>query len=45
MHGALNLGNPLNRVLRPDARHAPIHSRSDAVRHALRTDMEEGELG
>ena len=45
LHGALNLGNRLNRVLRPNGRHAPIHSRSEGVKRALKTDMEEGERG
>ena len=45
VHGALNLGNRLNRLLRPNGRHAPFHSRSDGVRQAHRTDMEEGERG
>ncbi len=45
LHGALNLGNRLNRVLRPNGRHAPIHSRSEGVKRVLKTDMEEGERG
>ncbi len=45
LQGALNLANRLNRVLRPNGRHAPIRSRSDGVRQALKTDMEEGEPG
>ncbi len=45
VHGALNFGNRLNQVLRPNGRHATHHRRSDGVRLALRTDMEEGEPG
>ena len=45
LHGALNLCNRLNRVQRPNGRPALIHSRSDGVRQALRTDLEEGEPG
>ena len=45
VHGALNLGNRLNRVRRPNGQLAPIHSRSEGVRQALRTDMEDGEPG
>ena len=45
LHGALNFGNQLSQLLRLNGQIAPIHSRSDGVRRALRTDMGDREPG
>ena len=42
LHGALNFGNQLNQLLRLNAQLAPIHSRSEDVRQALKTDSADG---
>lgn len=43
LHGALNFSSRLNRLLRLDGQVAPIHSRSDGVKRALKTDIAEGD--
>ncbi len=45
VHGALNLGNQLNLLLRLSGQLAPIHSRREGVKRAHKTDMDEGEPG
>ncbi len=41
LHGALNFGNQLNQLLRLNGQIAPIHSRSERVKRALKTDIAE----
>ena len=43
LHGAFNFGNRLNRFLRLNGRIAPIHSPSEGVKRALKTDIAEGD--
>ena len=43
LHGALGFGNQLNRLLRLNGRIAPIYSRSEGVKRALKTDIAEGD--
>jgi hypothetical protein len=42
LHGALNFGNQLNQLLRLNGQLAPIHSRSEGVKRALKTDIADG---
>ena len=43
LHGTPGFGNRPNRFLCLNARLAPIHSRSEGVKRALKTDIAEGE--
>ena len=43
LHGALNFGNQLNQLLRLNGQIAPIHSRGEGVKQALKTNIAEGE--
>ena len=43
LNGALGFGNQSNRLLRPNGRVAPVHSRSEGVKQALKTDIAEGD--
>ena len=43
LHGALNFGNQLNQLLRLNGQIAPIHSRSEGVKQALKTDIADEE--
>jgi len=41
--GAPGFGNRLNRILRLNGRLAPIYSRSEGVKQALKMDIAEGD--
>ena len=43
LRGALNFGNRLNRLLRLNRQLAPVRSRSEGVKQALKTDIAEGD--
>ena len=43
LHGALGFGNQLNQLLRLNGQIAPIHSRSEGVKRALKTDIADEE--
>ncbi len=43
LNGAPNFGNQRNRLLHLNGRIAPVHSRSEGVKQALKTDIAEGD--
>ena len=43
LNGAPDFSNQLNQLLRLNGQIAPIHSRSEGVKRALKTDIAEGE--
>ena len=43
LNGAPNFGNQPNQLLRLNGQIAPIHSRSEGVKQALKTDIAEGD--
>ena len=43
LNGAPNFGNQRNRLLRLNGQIGPVHSRSEGVKQALKTDIAEGD--